>query len=213
MYECEQSLKRLGTDYIDLYQIHWHDVTTPIEESMEAVSRLISEGKVRAAGVCNYATEQLEVAMSSINICSNQVPYSMVCRDIEESVIPWCMKKNIGILAYSPLQRGVLTGKITAGYKFAPGDNRAESPYFTGKNLEKINTFLDNIKPVAAERNITLSQLVINWTIQQPGITSVLVGLRNPEQVDENIKASEFRLDRKELDIINEHLNKLELDI
>ena len=213
IYECEQSLKRLGTDYIDLYQIHWHDVTTPVEESMEAVSRLISDGKVREAGVCNYATEQLEVAVASINLCSNQVPYSMVCRDIEKDVIPWCIDKNVGILAYSPLQRGVLTGKITRDYRFAPGDNRAESPYFKGKNLEKINAFLDNIKPVADNRNITLSQLVINWTIQQPGITSVLVGLRNPDQVDENIKASGFKLGNDELDMINEHLSKLKLDI
>jgi aryl-alcohol dehydrogenase-like predicted oxidoreductase len=213
MYECEQSLKRLGTDYIDLYQIHWHDVTTPIDESMEAVNKLISEGKVRFAGVCNYATEQLEIAESSINICSNQVPYSMVCRDIEEKVVPYCIDKNIGILAYSPLQRGVLTGKITPDYKFAPGDNRSESPYFRGKNLEKINAFLNNIKPVADKRDITLSQLVLNWTMQQPGITSVLVGLRDPSQVDENIKAAEFKLTVKELDIIDTQLNRLNLDI
>ena len=211
--ECEQSLKRLGTDYIDLYQIHWHDVATPIGESMEAVNKLISDGKVRAAGVCNYSVENLNVAGSVINIVSDQVPYSMVRRDIEKDVIPYCIENNISILAYSPLERGVLTGKITSGYKFNPGDNRSKSPYFTGSNLDKINAFLDTIKPIARERNISLAQLVINWTMQQPGITSVLVGLRNPEQVDENVRAVDFTLNNEEIDTINRELKKIELDI
>lgn len=211
--ECEQSLKRLGTDYIDLYQIHWNDITTPVEESMEAVNKLMSDGKVRAAGVCNYSVGNLKVAGSVINIVSDQVPYSMVRRDIEKDVIPYCIKNNIGILAYSPLQRGVLTGKITPGHKFNPGDNRAESPYFTGKNLDKIITFLDSIKPLAKARNISLAQLVINWTTRQPGITSVLVGLRNPEQVEENVKAVDFMLNNEEMDIIHKELKKLKLDI
>jgi aryl-alcohol dehydrogenase-like predicted oxidoreductase len=213
IYECEQSLKNLGTDYIDLYQIHWHDVTTPVEESMEAVNKLISDGKVRAAGVCNYSVENLKTATKVINIVSDQVPYSMVRRDIEKDVIPYCVENNISILAYSPLQRGVLTGKITPGYKFNPGDNRVESPYFSDTNLSKINTFLDSIKPLALERNISLAQLVINWTSQQPGITSVLVGLRNPDQVDENVKAMDFMLNNEEIDTINRELIKLELDI
>lgn len=213
IYECEQSLKRLGTDYIDLYQIHWHDVTTPVEESMEAVNKLISDGKVRAAGVCNYSVENLKVAGSVINIVSDQVPYSMVKRDIEKDVIPYCMENNISILAYSPLERGLLTGKITPDYKFKPGDNRYKSPYFKGKNLVRINKFLDTIKPLARERNITLAQLVINWTMQQPGITSALVGLRNPEQVDENVKAADFMLNSEEIDTINRELKKLELYI
>lgn len=213
IYECEQSLKRLGTDYIDLYQIHWHDVTTPVEESMEAVNKLISDGKVRAAGVCNYSVENLKVAGSVINIVSDQVPYSMVKRDIEKDVIPYCMENNISILAYSPLERGLLTGKITPDYKFKPGDNRYKSPYFKGKNLVRINKFLDTIKPLARERNISLAQLVINWTMQQPGITSALVGLRNPEQVDENVKAADFMLNSEEIDTINRELKKLELYI
>jgi len=213
IHECEQSLKRLGTDYIDLYQIHWHDVTTPIEESMEAVNKLMSDGKVRAAGVCNYSVENLDVAGSVVNIVSDQVPFSMVKRDIEKDVIPYCIENNISILAYSPLERGVLTGKITSDYKFNPGDNRSKSPYFKGKNLEKINSFLNTIKPLARERNISLTQLVINWTMQQPGITAVLVGLRNPGQVEENVKAMDFMLNNEEIDIINRELKKLKLDI
>ncbi|UCH13559.1 MAG: aldo/keto reductase [Bacteroidales bacterium] len=213
VYECEQSLKRLGTDYIDLYQIHWHDVTTPIEESMEAVAKLISEGKVRAAGVSNYAVEHLEKARSVINIVSDQVPYSMVKRNIEDNLIPYCIKNNISILAYSPLERGLLTGKITPDYKFKPGDNRPKSPFFSGQNLIKINKCLDSIKPLAEERNISLAQLVINWTIRQPGITSVLVGSRNSEQAEENIKAMDFMLDNEEINLINRELEKLELQI
>ncbi len=211
--ECELSLKRLGTDYIDLYQIHWHDAKTPIEESMEAVNKLISDGKVRAAGVCNYSVENLKTANKAINIVSDQVPYSMVRRDIEKDVIPYCIENSISILAYSPLERGVLTGKITADHKYKPGDNRYKSPYFRGKNLEKINLFLDSIKPLARERKISPAQLVINWTMQQPGITTVLVGLRNAEQVDENVKAVDFMLNSEEMDIINRELKKLELDI
>ena len=113
--ECEDSLRRLNTDYIDLYQIHWPDVTTPIAETMEAVEQLIEQGKVRYAGVCNYNAAQVKEAQEHINLVSNQVPYSMVLRDIEEDVVPFCITNNISILAYSPLQRGLLTGKNKTG--------------------------------------------------------------------------------------------------
>ncbi len=211
IYECEQSLKRLGTDYIDLYQIHWPDIATPLDESMEVINKLISDGKVRAAGVSNFSAGQLKTASLTTEICSDQVPYSLVKRDIEKELIPYCLENNVSILAYSPLERGVLTGKITPDHKFMPGDNRSESPYFKGKNLDEINAFLDSIKPLARERNITMAQLVINWTIQQPGITSVLVGLRNSGQVDENIKAAEFKLNKEEIDIIAGKLERLKL--
>jgi aryl-alcohol dehydrogenase-like predicted oxidoreductase len=213
IYECEQSLKRLGTDYIDLYQIHWPDVTTPIEESMEVVSKLVSEGKVRAAGVSNFSAALLKNASQTAEICSDQVHYSMVTRDIEQELIPYCLENNISILAYSPLERGILTGKINPGYKFRPGDNRSESPYFKKKNLKKINTFLNGIRPLASERNITLPQLVINWTMQQPGITTVLVGSRNSAQVEENVKAAGFNLSSKEIDFINGKLDKIKLGL
>ncbi|MDB5222184.1 MAG: aldo/keto reductase, partial [Chitinophagaceae bacterium] len=129
--ECEDSLRRLGTDYIDLYQIHWPDRTTPIEETMGAVAKLIEQGKVRHAGVCNYNVQQLAEAREYINIVSNQVPYSMVKKDIEEDVVPYCLENNISILAYSPLERGLLTGKIKPGHIFAEGDHRAGLYFFT----------------------------------------------------------------------------------
>src|SRR5690606_18679333 len=110
--ECEDSLRRLGTDHIDLYQIHWPDVTTPIAETFEAVLRLQEQGKIRAAGVSNYNVAQMQEAEQVIRLASNQVPFSMVERTIEQELTPYCIQHKKGILAYSPLQRGILTGKI-----------------------------------------------------------------------------------------------------
>lgn len=211
--ECEESLKRLGTDYIDLYQIHWPDHTTPIEEAMEAFRILLEQGKIRAAGVSNYSVEQMDRAKSVVDLSSNQVPYSMVRREIEEDVVPWCLDNNCGILAYSPLQRGLLTGKITPDYPFAPGDSRPETPHFKINNLIKTNKFLEKIKPMALEKGKTLSELVIAWTLCQPGITVALVGARTEEQVRQNVGALEIQLSEKELAFINENLDKLNLDL
>ena len=211
VYECEQSLKRLGTDYIDLYQIHWHDKTTPARETMDAVHSLIKSGKVRFAGVCNYSAELLDEARKYLPLCSDQVPYSMVKRDIESGLVPYCLKNKVGILAYSPLQRGILTGKITPEHTFNTGDNRVETPYYQPENIKRINHFLAAIRPLAENRGITLSQLVINWTIKQPGIASALVGARSPEQVEENVKAADFQLTDDEITVINNQLAKLEI--
>ena len=145
--ECEDSLKRLGTDYIDLYQIHWPDITTPIQETMEAVAQLIQQGKVRHAGVCNYTAAQMEEAAQTIKLVSNQVPFSMVNRGIEEETVPYCIENNKAILAYSPLERGLLTAKMKPGYKFAEGDHRTTNKFFTDESIAKTNTFLEKIKP------------------------------------------------------------------
>ena len=210
--ECEDSLKRLNTDYIDLYQIHWPDITTPIEETMEAVGQLIQQGKVRYAGVCNYNAEQVKEAQQHINLVSNQVPYSMVLRNIEEDVVPFCITNNVSVLAYSPLQRGLLTGKIKPGHKFAEGDHRAGLYYFKDKNIETTNKFLDKLRLLAKEKNAALSQLVIRWTIEQPGITIALVGARNAEQSVQNAKAANIKLSFDEIEFINEELNKLVME-
>lgn len=209
--ECEDSLRRLGTDYIDLYQIHWPDATTPIVESMEAVARLIEQGKVRFAGVSNYNAEQMHEAEMHVKLASNQMPYSMLKRNIEEEVVPYCIKNNIGILAYSPLQRGLLTGKIKPGHTFSEGDSRAGGTLFTEVNLKAINTFLDRIKPLAEEKNASLGQLVLRWTLEQPGITIALAGARNAEQSIQNAKASDVKLNVEELDFISGHLGELML--
>ncbi|MBN2520635.1 MAG: aldo/keto reductase [Bacteroidales bacterium] len=207
--ECEQSLKRLCTDYIDLYQIHWPDNTTPVEETMEAMEILKKQGKIKAAGVSNYSKNRISEARKYFNIISNQVPYSMVNREIENELIPYCIEKNIGILAYSPLQRGILTGKIKDNYKFNKGDNRSDNPYFKKPNLQRINNFLEKLKPIAKKYNASLTQLVINWTCQRPGITCVLVGARNPKQVEENAKSLEFMLSNEDINLINKELDKV----
>ncbi|MEX0770192.1 MAG: aldo/keto reductase, partial [Balneolaceae bacterium] len=211
MEECELSLKRLGTDYIDLYQIHWPDNTTPVEETMEAVLRLKEQGKIREAGVCNYDVARMEKAERVLSLASNQVPYSMLKRDIEEEVVPYCREHNKGILAYSPLQRGVLTGKMSAGQEFAEGDTRADEKYYSDENINRTNHFLNKIKPIAEEKNASLVQLVIQWTLHQPGITIALVGARNPEQAIQNAAAAELKLEHEELEFINKQLERVEL--
>jgi aryl-alcohol dehydrogenase-like predicted oxidoreductase len=210
--ECEDSLRRLGTDYIDLYQIHWPDLTTPIEETMEAVAQLIEQGKVRYAGVCNYNAAQLKEAREYINIVSNQVPYSMVKRDIEEDVVPLCLEQHVSILAYSPLERGLLTGKIKPGHIFAEGDHRAGLYFYADENIKKTNAFLDKIQPLAAEKGVTLAQLVLRWTIEQPGITIALAGARNEKQSVENAGAIAVNLSAGEIAFINQELSLLRLN-
>jgi aryl-alcohol dehydrogenase-like predicted oxidoreductase len=211
--ECEDSLRRLGTDYIDLYQIHWPDLTTPIQESMEAVEKLIKDGKVRYAGVCNYDAAQLEEALNYLNVISDQVPYSMVKRDIERRLVPFTIENDKAILAYSPLERGLLTGKMKPGYEFGEGDHRKGLPYFTDENIEKTNGFLEKIKTLANDKEATLAQLVIRWTVEQPGITIALVGARNPEQAIQNAKAMDIDLTEDELFFITEELDKLRLNL
>lgn len=206
IYECEQSLKRLGTDYIDLYQIHWPDVTTPISETFEAVSRLIEQGKVRYAGVCNYSAAQLKEADQTLEIVSNQIPFSMVNRGVEEETVPYCIENNKSVLAYSPMERGLLTGKITPDYKFEEGDHRKGVKFFTPESIEKTNAFLSKIKPLADEKNASLSQLVLRWTVERPGITIALVGARNAKQSVQNAEAINIKLSNDEIQFINTEL-------
>jgi len=204
--ECEDSLKRLGTDYIDLYQIHWPESTTPIAETMEAVATLIKQGKVRYAGVCNYNADQMAEAEKTIGLVSNQIPFSMVNRAVEEKTVPYCIAHNKSVLAYSPLERGLLTGKITTEYKFQEGDHRATNKYFSEESIAKTNAFLEKLKPLAAEKKATLSQLVIRWTVERPGITIALVGARNAKQAIENAKAIDVQLSEEEIKFIDSNL-------
>lgn len=211
MQDCEDSLRRLKTDYIDLYQIHWPDATTPISETMEAVSKLIQQGKVRAAGVCNYSAQQVEEALKTVNIVSNQVPYSMVHRVIEKEEVPQALKRGIGILPYSPLQRGVLTGKIKPDHQFNQGDTRPMSKYYKPENIRRINELLAKIKPIADKYQATISQLVINWTVHRPGMACVLVGARDEQQVKDNAKSLDFNLTEEEMKKITQAADDLKL--
>ena len=207
--EVEDSLIRLRTDYIDLYQIHWPNTSTPFQETFEAVAQLIQEGKVRYAGVCNYSVEQMMEAEKYVNLVSNQLPFSMVNRSIEDAQIPYCIQNNKSILAYSPLERGLLTGKMKSGQQFVKGDHRANNPYFTEQSIIKTNAFLEKIKPIAQAKGATLAQLVLKWTLERPGITIALAGARNESQSVQNAAATEVKLNSDELDFIKLELEKI----
>lgn len=210
--DCEDSLRRLGTDVIDLFQIHWPDASIPVSETMEALEMLVSQGKIRAGGVCNYPVDQLIEARKTFPVASDQVPFSMVKRDIEKDVIPYCLQNDMGILAYSPMQRGLLTGKIRPGHKFNEGDSRPDTPYYKEPNYSNILVLLDRIRPIADGHKVTLSQLVLNWTIQQPGITCALAGARNPQQTLENIEATDFNLTQDEISVIDKFIAETNID-
>lgn len=207
--ECEQSLRRLKTEYIDVYQIHWPDEATPIEETFGAVARLIEQGKVRAAGVSNCTPEQIARANAVTPLATSQPPFSMLLRDAEKDVIPFCRENHVGVIVYSPLQRGLLTGKIKPGHVFAEGDHRAGNVFFKPENIQAVNSFLENIRPLAEAHNATLAQLVIAWTIRQPGVTAALVGARNAKQAVENAAAMRLTLSDEELARIDRRLAAL----
>ncbi|MCX7983964.1 MAG: aldo/keto reductase [Bacteroidetes bacterium] len=211
--ECEESLRRLQTDYIDLYQIHWYDPSTPLEETMEAIVRLREQGKIRFAGVCNFTVEQFKHASSITSIISNQVNYNMLQRDIEADLVPYCLQEGKGILAYSPLARGLLTGKIVPGQPFPKGDHRSTHKLFQPENVKQINEFLKTLKPLAESHNATLAQLVLRWTIDQPGITAALAGARTKEQAVQNAHAVNICLTDEERAFIRERLASFILQV
>ncbi|RZJ67594.1 MAG: aldo/keto reductase [Flavobacterium sp.] len=209
--ECEDSLRRLRTDYIDLYQIHWPDSTTPIEETFKAVDTLIKDGKIRYAGVCNYSASQMAEAEKYVKLASNQVPYSMLRREIEKETVPYCVEHHKGILAYSPMDRGLLTGKMKPGQEFNEGDHRKNLWQFKDENIRRTNEFLQKIKPIADEKGLSIGQLVLLWTIEQPGITIALAGARNAEQAVQNARATRVNLTQEEIDSISTQLDTLQL--
>ncbi len=211
--EVEWSLKRLGTDYIDLYQCHWRDATTPVEETMEAMNLLLKQGKIRACGVSNFSVAELDAARQVAPLASDQPPYSMVRRDIENDVLPFCREHNIGVIVYSPLQLGLLTGKLTMDRQFPQDDLRAHSPYFTPENRKRVIAFTDQLRPIADAHNATIAQLVIGWTIHRPGITSALVGARNARQAEENAAAGALQLTPDEMRQITDLVDGLTLEM
>ncbi len=198
MYECEQSLRRLGVDVIDLYQIHWPDTTTPVEESMRAMNRLKEQGKIRAIGVSNYDVQWLRAAMKVAPVASLQPPYSLIQRKIEKEILPFCRQNNIGVIVYSPLERGLLAGTVSPDRQFPPGDHRATHKYFTPENRKRVLAALEKVKPIAQRHRASLAQIAINWTIHEPGITAALVGARNADQAAHNAKAMSFTLASEE---------------
>ena len=206
---CNCSLKNLGTDYIDLYQIHWPTGSfgseiVPIEETMRAMNDLKQQGKIRAIGVSNFSRPQLEEAAQYGSIDSLQPPYSLFWRHVETDAIPYCIEHTITLLAYSPLAQGLLTGKFKANHQFANGDHRSTNKLFQPDHFQRAQQALNQLRPIAKQKKITLGQLAIAWVIAQPN-TCAIVGARNEDQAIQNTKAITVNLseeDLKKLDIV-----------
>ena len=198
--ELEGSLKRLGVDTIDLYQCHWIDTATPVEETMGALMDLRKQGKIRAIGVSNWTPELMAEAMKHGDLASDQPKYSLLYREIEQDVLPFCHTNNVGCIAWSPLEQGILTGKVTMDRKFAQTDLRMQmKPWFLLHNRKRVLEALDTIRPVARAHDATLGQVAIAWVAAQPGVTAAIVGARNVQQVTENARAGALTLSADEL--------------
>ncbi|MEY4518132.1 MAG: hypothetical protein RLZZ499_731 [Cyanobacteriota bacterium] len=204
---CDRSLTNLQTDYLDLYQIHWPSgsfgsESVPIEETMSALNKLQEDGKIRAIGVSNFNREQLAQASNYGRIDSLQPPYSLFWRKIENDAIPYCIEHQISVLAYSSLAQGLLTGKFSPDHQFEPDVHRSANVLFQGKNFERANQALAQLKPIAQKHNCTLAQLSLAWLIAQPQ-TNAIAGARTVEQAKDNAKAANVSLSVEELQEID----------
>ncbi len=213
--EVERSLARMDVDHIDLIQCHWPDPSTPVEETMGELLRLHEEGKVGAIGVSNFDVPLLErakEALGDVPLASNQPPYSLMKRDIEDAVLPWCRRQGVGTIVYSPMERGLLTGKMTPERVLGEGDGRASHPWFSVENRRRVNAALDTASELCRAHDCSLPQLVVAWTLHQPGVTAALVGARSPAQVADNAGAMNVRLAASEVDLLGRLFTELELE-
>ena len=192
--ECDESLRRLGTDYVELYYLHSPDVETPIEESAGAIRDLINDGKVRAAGCSNTTLEQMQAFHAVCPLTAIQPPYNMLQRGIEKKTLPWCRANGVAAMVYWPLMKGLLTGKLLRGHQFRKGDSRPNYPMYQGEEWERNQVLLDRLREIAADVGATVAQLVIAWTITQPGVTAALCGAKRPEQIRETGAAMQIKL-------------------
>ena len=212
-YEVEQSLQRLGVETIDIYHTHWQDQTTPIAETMQTLLDLKQEGKIRSIAASNISVEDVEAYCQAGQLDAVQEQYNMLDRDLEESILPYCRANNVSVLSYSSLALGLLTGKIGPERQFSGDDLRIGNPRFTVENRQKVATLLAGFKPIALERDISLAQLAIAWTLAQPGITYALCGARNAQQATENAQAGNIVLTEEELTRMNEVIEQHAGDI
>jgi aryl-alcohol dehydrogenase-like predicted oxidoreductase len=194
--ECEQSLRRLAVETIDLYQVHWPVPDEQIEEAWEAMARLVEQGKVRCLGASNATVEQVRRLQKVWPVTAVQPPYSMLRRDIESELLPYCKEHGIGVVCYSPMQKGLLTGKFTKAYMqtLAPDDHRLKDPMFTGAGFERNLRIIDALRPIAQRSGKSLSHLAIAWTLRNNEVTSAIVGARKPDQIKETVAAGNWVL-------------------
>jgi aryl-alcohol dehydrogenase-like predicted oxidoreductase len=205
--ETEQSLRRLQVDVIDLYQIHWPNPEPDIEEGWGEIARLIQAGKIRYAGVSNFNIEQLQRIQPIHPVASLQPPYSMLKRGVEEGLLDYCREHQIGVVVYSPMQKGLLTGTITRQRveNFPEDDNRSRDCMFHEPELSINLELVERLSQIAARRDISMAQLAIAWVLRRPEVTSAIVGGRKPEQIEETVRAGDVDLTSAEIEEI-EHL-------
>jgi len=215
MAACHRSLKHLGTDYIDLYQIHWPPGSfggprVSVEEPLQALEKLQAQGKIRALGVSNFPRDLLETTLTHSRIESLQPPYSLFWRQAEGQDLPYCREHDITVLAYSSMAQGLLTGKFGPDHRFAKGDHRSANKLFASPHYERVQAALERLRPLAAEKDITLGQLALAWVIHQPGVCAI-AGARNAGQAIENAAAADVMLSPTDLDKID-HIGRTVTD-
>ncbi len=195
--EAENSLRRLQVEVIDLYQIHWPIPDEQIEEGWEAISELIEEGKVRYGGVSNFSVSQMQRVQKIHPIASLQPPYSMFRREIEKEILPFCASNNVGVIVYSPMQKGLLTGKVNPEWvsKLPPDDHRRNDPMFQEPQLTVNMECVEKLKRIAEKHSKSLSHLAIAWVLRREEVTAAIVGARSPEQIAETALAGDWELD------------------
>lgn len=202
--ELEDSLRRMEVDYADVYFLHYPSSNgVPIEETMEVMMKLKESGKIRAIGVSNFNQKQIEEARKYGDVDVSQPCYSLVWRQIDKDGYDYCYENNIGIIPYSTLAQGILTGKFNADTTFASDDGRSRAPLFQGKYYLGALEVVEKLKPYAEKYDRTLAQVAINWLIHKPGISAPIVGGRNEKQVLENLKASGWKMEQADFDAID----------
>ncbi len=208
--EVDQSLRRLQTDYIDLYQMHWPDPNTPVEESMQAMLDLKAAGKIRAIGVSNFDEELISRCMAVGQLDTLQPQYSLLERGVEKSILPFCRKNGIGILSYGSLGAGMLTGKFREPPKEEGTDKRAGFyPFLREPLFSQALRLVEVLEQIAREHDKPTAHVAINWVSQQPGMSTALVGCKNPRQAVQNAQAGEWELSQEELDRIGQALKEI----
>lgn len=199
--ECEDSLTRLGVETIDLYQMHWPQPEEQIEEGWDAMASLVRQGKVRYIGVSNFNVAQLQRIAGIHPVASLQPPYSMLHRDIENQILPYCGENKIGVVVYSPMQKGLLTGKFSKAHmqSLAPDDHRHIDPDFQGEKFERNLKIVEALRPIAERNGKTLAQLAIAWVLRRDEVTAAIVGARRQKQIEETVQAGDWVLSKDDI--------------